>query len=170
MFQHDSYTRLRITRSQREANLIKRLELLDRRTYEIFSDSGESSRTSSFKSANPIPYLLTHGLQGQSGNLDDKDVKTWISDMEKSCGMESRARIRVFKCVDSIKTGSKVEQGVDGDDVPNYLVIHELLDKAACSFVADQVTRLDFDIEVVEARSWQLYRAYPGIAQSNVSE
>ncbi|KAL0949676.1 hypothetical protein HGRIS_009714 [Hohenbuehelia grisea] len=168
-FTDESYTSLRKNRSPREADLIKRLELLDRRTYETFLDSGESSRTSSLKYENPTRFLFTHGLQKQSADPADRDVEEWFKTTMKLNSTGSWVRTRVLKCIDNIKTGTKVDEGAESQNVPRYLVIHELLDQSVRSSIEVSVSQASLSMEIVEARGWQLYRAYPCVAQGNVS-
>lgn len=119
-FQHESYTRLRANRSSREGDLVKRLEILDRRTTEYVYDSGESSLTSSFKYENPSKVLLTYGV-----TLEDGKIQSWASDVKASLeGVDGWVRTRVFLCFDSLKTGVGIPEGPEAQKVPKYLVVH----------------------------------------------
>ena len=61
-FSDESYTRLRSSRSKREADLVAWLEVLDRRTCVLLQDSGESGDTTSLGAERPPHLLCTHGL------------------------------------------------------------------------------------------------------------
>ncbi|KAK0207973.1 hypothetical protein DFS33DRAFT_397271 [Desarmillaria ectypa] len=141
-FQHESYTRLRANRSPREEDLVKRLELLDRRTYELTCDSGESQKASSFKSANPTKVVVTYGITLEDGQIDE-----WVAEVEgKLSGVDGWIRTRAYLCIDSLKSGIGVPEGPEAQKVPKYLIIHG----------------------VEEVRIWDLYRAYPCVAQGNL--
>ncbi|KAF9002529.1 hypothetical protein BDQ17DRAFT_533370 [Cyathus striatus] len=106
-FEKDVYTRLRVERSIREAQIIKRLEVLDRRTGEVIYDSGASAMSSSFEERDPSRVVVT----------------------------------------------------------PGYLAVHEFLN---LDDVDEFVERIGD--KAVDLRRWNLYRAYPGIAQGNVKD
>lgn len=119
-FEHDSYTRLRANRSAREADLVKRLAILDRRTCELISDSGESGLTSSFASKNPTRAIVTHGVQ-----LSDEDFHARTQQMfERLRAIDGWVRTRAYKCFDNVKTGVEVGKGPEEQIVPKYLVVH----------------------------------------------
>lgn len=121
-FKHESYTRLRANRSPREANLVQRLELLDRRTYEFVADSGESALTSSYKPTNPTKYLLAHWITLPG---EDAAFHAWSADAFQSLrGVEGWVRTRTYKCIDNLKTGTSVPKGPEAQIVPKYLAVH----------------------------------------------
>lgn len=123
-FEHDSYTRLRANRSAREADLVKRLAILDRRTCEFISDSGESSLTSSFASKNPTTAIVTHGVQ-LSDSVGDEYFHAWTQQLfERLRAVDGWVRTRAYKCFDNVKTGVEVEKGPEEQIVPKYLVVH----------------------------------------------
>ncbi|KAK7049847.1 hypothetical protein VNI00_005277 [Paramarasmius palmivorus] len=157
IFSDPSYTRLRENRSPREVDLIKRLDLLDRRTYEAYWDSGEveSSKSCSLKvGPNSTSVVVTHGLELVGG----KTVDAWIEEAQFK-NVEGWLRTRVVRCVDNLKTGLTVPKSADAQKVPEWHVVHELL---------APVDNINLGSEVVEMRTWKLYRAYPSIAQGNV--
>lgn len=123
-FERDSYTRLRANRSPREADLVKRLAVLDRRTCEFISDSGESSLTSSLASNNPTPAVVTHGVHLSEGG-EDEDFHAWTQQLfERLRAVNGWVRTRAYKCFDNLKTGVEVGQGTEEQIVPKYLVVH----------------------------------------------
>jgi hypothetical protein len=118
-FGQESYTQLRANRSLREADLVKRLEILDRRLCEVVWDSGISKDTSSMGSANPTRFVVTHGV-GLQAEIDgwargvwdnSKDVGRWL-------------RMRILKCFENGKTGTAVGSDPEEQIVPKYLVVH----------------------------------------------
>lgn len=161
-FGHESYTHLRGNRSAREADLVKRLEILDRRLCEVVWDSGVSKDTSSLGSTNPTHFVLTHGV----GLYDDAQMDTWARGMwDKSKDVDGWLRMRILKCFESGKTGTGVGSGPEEQIVPKYLAVHE--------FASDFLTAVDDVVhktsaEIVEWRKWRLYKAYTGIAQGNL--
>ncbi|KAJ6482480.1 hypothetical protein C8R45DRAFT_302908 [Mycena sanguinolenta] len=167
-FQHESYTRLRANRSPREANLVQRLEILDRRTYEFVADSGESTLTSSYKPTNPTGCLITHWINIPG---DGAVFQTWTDEAVRALkGVEGWVRTRTYKCIDNLKTGLGVPKGPEAQVVPKYLAVHEVLslDVAGMpAFVAASNPGSTAKIE--ENRMWNLYRAYPSVAQGNIS-
>ncbi|KAJ7182805.1 hypothetical protein C8R43DRAFT_13397 [Mycena crocata] len=166
-FQHESYTRLRANRSPREANLVQRLELLDRRTYQIVSDSGESALTSSYKPTNPTATLITHWI-----NFSEEGVafQTWSDEAFRLLkSVDGWVRTRTYKCIDNLKTGTRVPKGPEAQIVPKYLAVHEVLslpvgESAAFRAAANPGSR----VQIEEIRKWELYRAYTSVAQGNV--
>lgn len=103
-FSDESYTRLRFHRSAREADLLNRLQTLDRKTYELVHDTGESDLTSSFRCANPTKALVTHEMVlGRQF-----DSAWWEEDVLKSLeSVEGWVRTRVFRCIESRKVEVK---------------------------------------------------------------
>ncbi|KAJ7916733.1 hypothetical protein B0H13DRAFT_1870899 [Mycena leptocephala] len=166
-FQHESYTRLRANRSPREANLVQRLEIFDRRTYEFVEDSGESALTSSYKPSNPTKFLITHWITFPG---EDVAFKAWSD--EAFCSLkdvEGWVRTRTYKCIDNLKTGTAVPKGPEAQIVPKYLAVHEVLSLSVAespAFVGASNPRSMAKIE--ESRTWNLYRAYPSVAQGNI--
>ncbi|KAF9466002.1 hypothetical protein BDZ94DRAFT_1288625 [Collybia nuda] len=164
-FEHESYTRLRANRSPREADLVKRLSVLDRRTCEFISDSGESSLTTSFASKNPTKAIVTHGVQ-LSENGGDQDFRAWTQEFfERLKTVEGWVRTRTYKCIDNLKTGVDVGEKSEEQVVPTYLVLTSIS-------VGDSSRFQDIlhppNVKIMEVRSWNLYKAYPGIAQENI--
>ncbi|KAJ6598264.1 hypothetical protein DFH09DRAFT_1131373 [Mycena vulgaris] len=150
-FAHDSYTRLRASRSPREAALVQRLSLLDRRTYALLADSGAAPETTSYAVGRPTPVVITQWLDA----LPDKAE-------ERLRGTEGWVRTRTYECIDNLKSGTGVPPGTEAQVVPKYLAVHELLSLSVAEAPALAAA------EVAESRTWALYRAYPSVAQGNV--
>ncbi|KAJ7621303.1 hypothetical protein FB45DRAFT_1062310 [Roridomyces roridus] len=165
-FSHESYTRLRANRSPREANLVQRLEVLDRRTYEFVSDSGESALSSSYKPENPTSALVTVSLDFADGG--DEAFRAWADEAFVALrGVDEWIRTRTYKCIDNLKSGMGVPKGPEAQIVPKYLAVHEVSSLpigAAFSATANPGSKA----QVKETRTWNLYRAYPCVAQGNL--
>ncbi|KAJ4477470.1 hypothetical protein J3R30DRAFT_3290876, partial [Lentinula aciculospora] len=165
-FSHDSYTRLRANRSLREADLVKRLSILDRQTCGLIADSGSSLLTTSLASKNPSKALITHGL----GN-DERDAKEWFGNaVEFLKSIQGWVRSRLFKCIDNLKTGVSVPSGPEAQTVPKFFAVHEFMTSEIVSdpSTGTNILSLSASVPISDMRKWGLYRAYPGIAQGNI--
>jgi len=80
-FQDDSYTSLRANRSLREADLMNRLELLDRRVCELIGDLNEGF-TTSYHPRDPTKFIMTQGVECLVG---DEDLKGWLDGVAGDC-------------------------------------------------------------------------------------
>lgn len=146
-FKHESYTCLRANRSPREANLVQRLETLDRRTYELVADSGESRLTSSLSSKNPTRFIITHSVSSvnDTGRNSDEDFKIWsekvFAHLRDASATGGWVRTRTYKCIDNLKTGISVGKGLDEQTVSKYLVVHGNL---APVIVSQRFTRCQY--------------------------
>jgi hypothetical protein len=121
-FQHEGYVRLRANRSEREANLVERLSTLDRRTCEVVWDSGESTKTTSLRVEAPSKFVVTHGLERTTTD----DAVNWaegaVRGMKETYG--DWVRTRVFKCVDTLRTGVAVSTGLEAQKTSPFFVLH----------------------------------------------
>ena len=182
-FSDENYTRLRLQRSAREADLLKRLHTLDRRTYELVHDTGGSDLTSSFRCSSPTKVLVTHSIQ-----LDCFDSGWWdVNVLPSLTAVDGWVRTRVFRCIESRKIGTSVSSPLDGQAVPPYLALHgrcfslvgvnfEMILGLVELFDHRHVERFDIALNATplasfneEYRQWQLHRAYPGLSQRNTS-
>ncbi|KAL1669847.1 hypothetical protein GGF50DRAFT_85157 [Schizophyllum commune] len=170
-FQKPEYTRLRANRSPREADLVKRLALLDRRTYEALEDSGPSPLTSSMDySDHPSRGLITHGI----AETDAEAVKAWTREVVASLRtVDGWVRTRTFHCIDHLKTGLTVGAGPEAQVVPEYLGVHGEV-SISYGITRSEGVRSAVDraassgISIEEERLWELFRVYPCIAQGNL--
>lgn len=124
IFGDESYTRLRTNRSPREADLVTRLKILDRRTCEALADSGSrvGEGYTSFGTGNPTGWIVTHGLQfGVPEEQQDVAARSWAGRRTQSGGW---LRTRVYKCYDSGRTGVGVGPGPEEQVVARFLVVH----------------------------------------------
>jgi len=163
IFTHPSYTSLRRTRSPREADILRRLALLDRRCYELVGDSGPSPRTSSFAVGNPSAVVVTHGIDVLAG---DEAFEIWGRQVFEGLGdVEECLRVRTYKCIDNVKSGAAAGDGPEGQVVPKYLAVYELTSPSMVASAPFRAAIADASIQIVEDRQWELYRTYPCIAQ-----
>ncbi|EEB86698.1 hypothetical protein MPER_16249, partial [Moniliophthora perniciosa FA553] len=128
-----------------------------RRKYEVYCDSGEvdSSKSCSFKAgANPTTVVVTHGLSLEG----EKAIERWI-DEARFKDTEGWLRTRVICCVENLTIGVSVPKSDEARRVPEWHVVHER------SSLANPNT----GPEAEDMRTWELYKAYPSIAQGNVA-
>ncbi|KAL0581391.1 hypothetical protein V5O48_000655 [Marasmius crinis-equi] len=152
IFQKPEYTGLREKRSPREADLVKRLGVLDRRTFEVVRVEGQVGQGEGLVvGESGTKGIVTHGIKDTSTDLNSiKGQKGW-------------KRSWVLRLLDHGTTakGAKVERS----DVPDVFVVHEFGSAGDASAAASS---LEKDNQYSEVRSWELYRAYPCVAQGNL--
>jgi len=179
-FGDPSYTVLRETRSQREADLIGRLGVLDRRICEVVGEAGEDDddeRTTGFRVGNPSRWVVTHGI-GRPPSGGDEDIKEeavgkWLDEVVtklKNSSVEGWVHTRVFKVLESGKTG--VDLPVDEEEVLSHFVLHEFIsEESANSASFREIIEKhgsQLSLQFSEFRRWELYNAYPCVAQGNL--
>lgn len=130
-FSDPSYTRLRENRSSREAALVKRLDVLDRRTCEVVLESenekliGETPNTG-LAVGNPTQIALTHGIdisKEEGRSVDETISETWQRILAAAKEGEGVLRSRLFRCIDGLKTGVTITPSSD-TKIPEYFVLH----------------------------------------------
>ena len=121
----EGYPRLRASRSPREADLIPRLEYIDRRTCDLLYDSGESQLTSSLASRNPTKFVVTHDVS----SMGERDSIEWAEKTSSSLtNVEGWVRTRTFRCLDTLKTGTAVtKKGSGMQPAHNIIVVHGIM-------------------------------------------
>ncbi|EKM77779.1 hypothetical protein AGABI1DRAFT_130054 [Agaricus bisporus var. burnettii JB137-S8] len=176
-FSDPSYTRLRQNRSPREASLVKRLDILDRRTCEVMFEVKDlnliaETGNTGLAVGNPTRWILSYSLEimvdGADGG-EDIILASWQKLLRAASQGKGVLRSRLFKCIDGLKTGVAVSP--DSQKIPGYFVLHELTsenDFKECCAALDGLEH-EKTLVISEMREWQLYRAYPAIAQGNVS-
>ncbi|KIL65361.1 hypothetical protein M378DRAFT_539097 [Amanita muscaria Koide BX008] len=146
------------TRSEREAGLVERLEVLDRRICEVVWDSGESSKTTSFRVENPTTFIVTHSL----GQPALENAVMWAEEaVQKLRGKEEWVRTRAFNCVEAFKTGVGISSGTEAHKAFPFFVLHEFLAQAPTL----KWSEIGTDESLPELRKWELYRAYRSLSQ-----
>ncbi|KAK1229448.1 hypothetical protein PQX77_007496 [Marasmius sp. AFHP31] len=167
VFQEPSYTGLREKRSAREASVVKRLGVLDRRTFGVVSvaeKGGEGGEWTGLNVGSPTQGIVTHRSTTDKVDVGEKEGwrRTWILE-----GLDSGVTVE----------GKQVESAKDS----GVFVVHGIfLSSPTYSHVSDSEARLEFTSydaardfarslepkeEYTEVRSWELYRAYPCIAR-----
>ncbi|KXN83157.1 hypothetical protein AN958_01770 [Leucoagaricus sp. SymC.cos] len=172
-FTDPSYTRLRENRSPREAALVKRLDILDRRTCEVvFESEVEKNKGSSTGLAvgNPTQWIVTHGLDIDTQEQNENTTalaEGWQAINTVGAGAEGLLRSRLFRCIVGLKSGVRVAPGPEAQKIPQYFVLHdaEPLLSGLKTLAANKSSRLI----ISEGREWQIYRAYPCLAQGNLA-
>jgi len=178
-FQDESYTVLRETRSEREIDILERLEGMDRRTCEVVKEVGEAGdRTTGLKVGSPTRWVVTHGVDRPNGSAeinkeeDEDEVVRWIDEivakLEKS-SVEGWVRSKVLKVLESGKTG--VNFGLANEGVPSYFIFHEFASQESANsstFREIIEEKSESSLQITEFRRWELYKSYPCIAQGNV--
>jgi len=181
-FKDHSYTVLREKRSRREEDIFGRLEVLDRRTCEVVQvrEVVEASgrRTTGLRVGNPSRWILTHGVGGiGSEDREESKVVEWLDEvvtkLESNSVVGGWVKTRVFKVLESAKTGVNVGESSNGEEqsVLSYFVFHEFVsDESFNSPIFREIIEKDFkaSLQFSEFRKWELYRAYPCVAQGNV--
>lgn len=177
IFQDPSYTRLRENRSPRETALIKRLDVLDRRSCEavLESDVKAEGLSTGLAMGNPTQWVVTHGLDiDQEHPLEGADAltKAWQTIISMGNQVPGLFRSRLFKCIDGLKSGVTISPDPEAQRIPKYFALHEL---EAVSDLKPLINALHvlaeekYTFKVSEERGWKLYRSYPCIAQGNLS-
>jgi len=124
-FKDQSYTVLREKRSQREKDVIERLEVLDRRTCEVVREEvGEaSSRTTGLRVGNPTRWVVTHGV-GRVGETEEfEPVVKWLNQVITKLEnhlVDKWVKTRVLKVLESAKNG----RSSDEEKLLSHFVFH----------------------------------------------
>ncbi|KAF9549929.1 hypothetical protein CPC08DRAFT_715357 [Agrocybe pediades] len=170
-FSDPKYTSLREKRSEREKQVMARLEKLVRILGEdsgVYDGSSKAGKSTGMKVGNPTRWVVTHALYGQ--HLNAEDLVAFRDKLRESLG-NSWIGMRVVKVLEKAEVGlgsvpvsSKSEK--DEKEV-EYLVIHDFdSEEGESKCTLHQVqTALEGHCRVEEWRKWTLYKAYPGIAQ-----
>lgn len=170
-----SYTRLRENRSPREAALVKRLDVLDRRTCEVVFESeniNAEGSSSGLALGNPTQWAITHGLDIE-GAQEHPEVlmEAWKTITTAGTAMKGLIRSRLTRCIDGLKSGVSIPSDPEAQRIPKYFVLHELnssTDLELLRNVLKSLVGVESTFRISEEREWKLYRAYPCIAQGNL--
>lgn len=125
IFRQSVYTSLRDKRSEREKDVMKRIEVLVRITGEVLEVAdGQSQGWTGFQPGRPSPWLLTHELKSSSDEQAIQLLESW----KGSLGHQGHLRTHLIKISESgvsrFAVGVKEPQQ-DADGVPGgYWVIH----------------------------------------------
>jgi len=163
LFSHEKYTSLRSNRSPREAEVVSKLETLDRRTCEGIFD------TASAPSKEAAPFLLTVGMtpaEGKEADFQDWYAKEHIDMMKKIPGC---IRIHRYQVIDSLKTGAGKDPVQNGS--PKFVAVYEFDNNnypKTPEFEAGTGTAWSKSVMgsavALDIRLWKLYRSWPNTA------
>jgi hypothetical protein len=129
--QEPPYTTLTETRSEREKDLLKRIQLLDRRTYEVYDAHSMPTPSELYdpqKSANVVVFV--------SNEIKPEDDSEWNKYQdEEHIPMLSKApgwiRSRRFILKESGTMGTDAQGAENKRTPPRYLTIHEWASEAS---------------------------------------
>lgn len=114
-----AYVHLRNNRSARETSVIEKLDVLDRRTYEVVADSGESGEATSFGVDNPTKWVRTIGFEAHAV------PEGWAEKaVAQQRGEEGWIRTRIYRFVEGGKRGVGLSQSEVDQRVPQFLLVH----------------------------------------------
>ncbi len=80
-----------------------------------------------FAPENPTPWLFTHGIDilPTSGSDTDKTVaEVWQVVTVAGLRVDGLVRSRLFRCIDSLKTGTTISSDPGEQRVPQYFALH----------------------------------------------
>jgi hypothetical protein len=132
-FGDQSYTVLREKRSQREKDVMERLEVMDRRTCEVVREVDEGSgRTTGLRVGNPSRWVVTHGVgraagEGLNDNKDSKEVARWSNEIARKLennSVDGWVKTRVLKVLESAKTGASGDSNEKEQGLLSHFVFH----------------------------------------------
>lgn len=126
IYNDPAYTGLRANRSPREADLVKRLAVLDRRIYKLVSDTGPADvSTAPTRKEDIAPVLVATSVTPAKGNEEAYDE--WY-DQEHTpmlTKVPGWRRTRRFELVDALVNGqTAASENGDAKDVPRCLGLH----------------------------------------------
>lgn len=169
-FKDQSYTVLREKRSQREKDVIERLEVLDRRTCEVVREVGEAS-TTGLRVGNPTRWVVTHGV-GRVGESEEfEPVVKWLNQVVtklENNSVDRWVKTRVLKVLESAKNG----RSSDEEELLSHFVFHEFTsEESANSPTFREIIEKngELSLQISEFRRWELYKSYPCVAQGNLN-
>ena len=132
-FQDPSYTSLREKRSEREKDVMSRLDVLVRLTAELVGVWGEAEgkRSTGLKLDRPSGVVVTHGLdirgtEDKSPDEPDQLVKTWAEGVHKDLQNKYKTwvRMRAVRVLDSGKAKLGKAVNLREDERSAYFIIH----------------------------------------------
>ena len=128
VFEREEYTKLRANRSPREADLVNRLNLLDRRvglrisySFRLLTSCIQIYKLTSDPSANPVPKsepsaLVIYTALTPSNSTSTSEFDALLESAEhRYAKLPGFIRVRRFAAVDVGRTGLSVQQGEKKD-------------------------------------------------------
>lgn len=114
------YTTLAETRSEREKGILSKMEVLDRRTYEVYE--GNLPKPSElYDPKKTAPYTLLVGVSLPSEAVEELDKWYEEEHIPMLAKVKGWVRTRRFVLKDSAKIGSQATAG----EPPKFLAVHE---------------------------------------------
>ncbi|KAJ9100965.1 hypothetical protein QFC19_005361 [Naganishia cerealis] len=179
VFGREEYTKLRANRSPREADLVNRLALLDRRvssyTMEVYDGSLPRSlqiyKLTSDPSANPSPKseppaLVIYTAVTPKDSTSKAEFEALLTSAEhRYAKLPGFIRVRRFAPVDTGRTGLSVPQG-EKKDIGAVLEVAEFSNGSITDEEAYQALTAWYDealepmVSYIERRPFKLYKDY----------
>lgn len=179
LYVNTAYSGLRSNRSPREADLVARLGVLDRRIYKLVADSNalalprgdvtpftKADTESKASVVECVSFNISSTTDGANGGGGDAEVRTWFESILPSLRQRNGfTRSRLIKLIDALVNGTEVTpSNGDAKAVPKWMVFTEL------SSAQDQgqgqasatlsLLPASADKDKVEVRVMELYRAW----------
>jgi len=193
VFSSSSYQDLRINRSDRERDVMNRIEVLTRITGEIIgtylSGPGEE-KTTGFKPGRPSGCIVTHGINTRDVDKESEGdiINSWVSQVKLKVAKyrdieEGWARTLLVLVLESgVSRFGKNAEADDKNRMP-YFVVHggliqtfivtdtekcpEFKDRESAQGFSKQILEVaDAGIEIGERTIWELFKAYPCLAHN----
>jgi len=175
LFSSSAYQDLRTNRSERECDVMSRIEVLTRITGEIIGTSrSQEERTTGFKPGQPSGWVITNGINTRGVN-GDKKVSFWASQLEQEVAKYSDIEegwVRTLLVLVLESGVSNFGIGAEADDRDEvrmpYFAVHEFKDRGSAESFSELILgNTDVGIEVGERTIWELYKAYACVAHNN---
>lgn len=162
------YTALRSNRSPREADLVKRLGVLDRRIYKTMGDSRASKEPRGDVRPQRKEQIEEEACRVEVTGFDaeqsEAEVAKWFADEAKPALLkrEGVTRVRLLVLIDALINGVEAGEGnADAKDVPRWALYIEGAE--GVEGVTTQVVKLPGAVNRTEVRTMKLYRAWDPI-------
>lgn len=118
LFSEPKYSNLRANRSPREADLVKRLGTLDRRTCKTIYDSGRET----YSADTTAPYITTLYVQPEEGK--DAQMQSWLKGafLEAMKAVPGWKRTSIHEVVDSLVISASASP--KSNSAAKYLIVN----------------------------------------------
>ncbi|KAF9531340.1 hypothetical protein CPB83DRAFT_904471 [Crepidotus variabilis] len=177
IFTQSVYTSLREKRSEREKDVMKRIEVLVRITGEVLAvnsppQDGNNKTGTGFEPGLPSPWVLTHELLLDDDELAKETLATWNNPGD-AYSSHSLIRSHLIKVLESgvARFGLGVSEPRDDPHglKSGYWIVHEFATKDGAEvFAKKSLGSTSTQRDKVEWTLWEVYKAYPCIAQGNL--
>lgn len=118
LFSEPKYSNLRANRSPREANLVKRLDTLDRRTCKTILDTGRGQE----RADSTAPFITTLYIEPAEG--EDQEMRQWLTGtfVQAMKAVSGWKRTSVHEVVDSLVISAKTSP--QSNTAAKYLIVN----------------------------------------------